>query len=95
MNAPRNWPPIAVGTSSHGKRSIEARPTVTAGFRWATPSETARLPSTPTKTAIAQAQVMTTQPEFCAFDLLRSTPATTPSPIRMSNAVPTTSPRNI
>ena len=38
---------------------------------------------------------MTTQPAFCAFDLLSSTPATTPSPRRTSKHVPTTSPRNI
>ena len=49
----------------------------------------------PMTTAMAQAHVITTHPEFCAFDLLRSTPATTPSPIRTSTAVPTTSPRNI
>jgi hypothetical protein len=46
-------------------------------------------------TPIAQAQVMTIHPEFCAFDLFNNTPATTPSPIRISTAVPTTSPMNI
>ena len=33
-------------------------------------------------------KVMTIQPEFCAFDLLRSTAATTPSPSKIRIAVP-------
>ncbi len=95
MNAPRNCPAINVGTSPSPTAPIDARPTVTAGFSWATPPVTARLANTPTKTPIAHAHVMTIQPEFWAFDLLSNTPATTPSPISTSSAVPTTSPRNI
>ena len=41
------------------------------------------------------ANVMTTHPAFWALDLFSRTPATTPSPNRISTAVPTTSPRNI
>ena len=61
---------------------MAASPIVTAGFRCATPPETARLPNTPTRTPIAHAHVMTIHPEFCAFDLLSNTPATTPSPMQ-------------
>ena len=50
---------------------------------------------TPNNTPMAHAHVMTIHPAFCAFDLLSSTPATTPSPINTKTAVPTTSPRNI
>ena len=95
MKAPTNWPAIRVGTSLHSTRSIEASPIVTAGFRWATPPLTARLASTPMKTAMPHAQVMTIHPPFCDFDLFNSTPATTPSPSRISTAVPTTSPMNM
>ena len=68
---------------------------MTAGFRWATPPLTARLASTPMNTAMPHAQVMTIHPPFCDFDLFNSTPATTPSPSRISTAVPTTSPMNM
>ena len=44
--------------------------------------------TTPTKTAKAHAAVMTIQPALFDLDLARSTPATTPSPRRISNAVP-------
>ena len=65
MNAPRNWPAIKVGTSPHSTpRSAAARPIVTAGLMWPTPSVTAMLARTPTNTAIAHAHVMTTHPLF-------------------------------
>src|ERR1043165_7598475 len=67
---------------------------VTAGFKCAfppTPNEV----NTPTNTAIAQAVVITIQPELLPFILPSRTLATTPSPSRIRNIVPTTSPRNI
>ena len=75
------------GDQRRGRRSTRTAPTdaspiVTAGFSCATPPVTARLAMTPNNTPMAHAQVMTIHPEFCAFDLLSSTPATTPSPIR-------------
>ena len=62
------------------------RPTVTAGLRWAPLNGPAT--TTPTKTAMAHAQVMTIQPLALALDLARSTPATTPSPRRIRSIVP-------
>src|SRR5947209_19975467 len=61
-------------------------PRVTAGFNW--PPENLPTEYAPTMTAKPQPNVMTIQPEFCAFDLLRSTAATTPSPRRIRIAVP-------
>src|SRR5580704_2735776 len=46
-------------------------------------------------TAIAHPKVITIQPLFCAFDLESSTPATTPSPRRISRPVPMTSEKKI
>src|SRR5918912_313751 len=86
---------MSFGTSPHGVAPTAASPRVTAGLRCATPPVTARLATTPAKTAMAHAQVMTTHPAFCAFDCVNKTPATTPSPSRIRTAVPTTSPTNI
>src|SRR5882672_4125769 len=47
----------------------------------------------PQSTANAHAVVMTSHPLFSAFDRLRSTPATTPSPSRIMTRVPMNSPR--
>ena len=66
-----------------------AKPSVTAGFRCA-PLNCATA-NTPTMTAMAQPNVMTIQPLFCALDWLSKTAATTPSPSRISSAVPITS----
>ncbi len=66
--------------------SITARPSVTAGLRWAPLSGPAT--TTPMNTANAHAMVMTIQPEFWALDFDSRTPATTPSPNRMRVAVP-------
>ena len=66
-----------------------AKPTVTAGFRCA-PLNCATA-NTPTITAMAQPKVITIQPLFCALDWLKRTAATTPSPSRISSAVPITS----
>ena len=49
--------------------------------------------STPQSTAKAQPAVMTIQPAFSALDCLRRTPATTPSPSRMTTRVPRNSPK--
>ncbi len=43
------------------------------------------------RTASPQPVVITIQPDFSAFDLCSNTPATTPSPSRISNIVPTSS----
>ena len=75
------------------KKPAAQRPMVTAGLRCAWPPVTARLVMTPMKTANPHAQVITIHPEFWALDLFSKTPATTPSPNRISVAVPTTSPR--
>src|ERR1051325_491265 len=63
-----------------------------AGLRCASLSEAEA--TTPTKTASAQPSVMTIQPELFPLVPLSSTLATTPSPNRISNAVPINSPRN-
>src|SRR5579864_1402176 len=42
-------------------------------------------------TASAQPVVITIQPDFSALDLASNTPATTPSPSRISSMVPTSS----
>src|SRR6476469_162117 len=66
----------------------------TAGFSQAPGAPKAWATKTPTMTAKHQPVVMTIQPAFCAFDLLSRTPATTPSPSRMRNSVPRSSPQN-
>ena len=72
---------------------LSARPSVTAGLRWAPLIGPAM--STPQNTANAHAIVMTIQPLFCALDRFSRTPATTPSPSRTSAPVPSTSARKI
>src|SRR5262249_16578510 len=63
-----------------------------AGFKCAPLAEA--LTNAPTNTAIAQPEVMTIQPLLLPLVPLRTTFATTPSPRRMSSAVPMISPRN-
>src|SRR6266404_8799190 len=65
---------------------------VTAGLRCA--PLTGPATTTPQNTASPHAIVMTIQPEFWPFDLASNTPATTPSPRRISVPVPRTSARN-
>ena len=62
-----------------------------AGFKWALLKweET----NTAMNTAMAQPKVITIHPPLLPFVLLRTTLATTPSPNRMSNAVPINSPK--
>ncbi len=77
------------------KKPPAHNPIVTAGLSCACPPRTARLQTIPMNTANPHAHVMTIHPEFCAFDLFRRTPATTPSPNTISVAVPTISPRYV
>ena len=95
MNAPTNWPTMSVPTSPQATEPWYASAIVTAGLRCATPPVTATLERMPMRTAMAHANVMTIQPALWAFDLFRSTPATTPSPSRIRTAVPMTSPMNM
>src|SRR3954453_6165858 len=89
MNAPTNSPAKYFGVSDQGMPLLKATPTVTAGLRCA--PEKRATEYAPTITPIAQPKGMTIQPLFWAFDLASSTAATTPSPRRISSAVPITS----
>jgi hypothetical protein len=91
MKAPRNSPARYTGTLLQVTPPLIASAIVTAGFRCPLPP-TATDVNTPTNTAIAQAVVMTIQPELLPLVLLNKTLATTPSPSRIRNIVPITSP---
>src|SRR5207249_9804970 len=71
---------------------MEARPTVTAGFKCA-PLK-APTAYTPTATPNAHPAVMTIHPLFWPLVLLSTTLATTPSPRMINSMVPSTSARN-
>src|SRR5882672_1777796 len=70
---------------------MEARPMVTAGFKWAP----LKAPTAYTATATPNPQpaVMTIHPAFCPLVLLSTTLATTPSPRMISSMVPSSSAR--
>src|SRR5882724_12138880 len=70
---------------------MEARPMVTAGFKWAP----LKAPTAYTATATPNPQpaVMTIHPAFWPLVLLSTTLATTPSPRMISSMVPSTSAR--
>ncbi len=84
--APTISPARYTGTWSHGVDPLTARPMVTAGFRCAPLMGPAT--TTPTNTANAHAAVMTIQPALLDLDFASRTPATTPSPSRISSLVP-------
>src|SRR5215471_2476464 len=69
-----------------------ATPKVTAGFKCAPGLPHAIAVNTPHITANAHPAVITIQPEFSALDFFSNTPATTPSPNRISTVVPMNSP---
>src|SRR4051794_38471154 len=71
-----------------------AKPSVTAGLRYASLLPHAIAVNTPAITAKAQPAVITIQPEPSAFDRFSTTLATTPSPSRINTRVPINSPRN-
>src|SRR5687768_3811302 len=89
MKAPIISPTMYHGTRSQPTEPMAAKPMVTAGFRCAPVNDP--MAYTPTATASAQPVVMTIQPAFCALDLVRRTPATTPSPRMIRSPVPTIS----
>src|SRR5215207_2969998 len=89
MNAPTNSPARYSGTSPQSVVPSTANPIVIAGFRCA-PLNCATA-NTAVITARPHPKVMTIQPPFWALERLSSTPATTPLPSRISNAVPITS----
>src|SRR5690242_14357736 len=74
--------------------SRTANPRVTAGFKYASLLPQAIETKTPTITASAHPVVITIHPLPSAFERLRSTPATTPSPSSTRNNVPRNSPTN-
>src|SRR5215469_15684576 len=71
-----------------------AKPKVTAGLRCASLLPQAIDTNTPAITANAQPLVMTIQPAPSAFERFSRTPATTPSPNRISISVPMNSPKH-
>src|SRR5882762_6853015 len=79
------------GTEAHANLPMEARPMVTAGFKWAP----LKAPTAYTATATPNPQpaVMTIHPAFWPLVLLSTTLATTPSPRMISSMVPSTSAR--
>src|SRR5437016_2601522 len=80
-----------MGTEAQANLPIEARPIVTAGFKWAP----LKLPTayTATVTPNPQPAVMTIHPAFWPLVLLSTTLATTPSPRMISSMVPSSSAR--
>src|SRR6266511_1841732 len=87
MIAPVYCPAMYVGTSFHAiPWSVTASPRVTAGLMWAPLNRPTAY--TATATARPQPKVMTIHPEFCDLVLFNTTPATTPSPNRISSPVP-------
>src|SRR5688572_13820005 len=68
---------------------MDAIAMVTAGFRW--PPLTLPTQYTASATPSPQPVATTIQPALFPLDLLRRTFATTPSPMRMSSAVPISS----
>jgi hypothetical protein len=77
-------------TFAQGNFPVIAKANVTAGFKWA--PLTAATEYTPTKTAIAQPNVITIQPPLLPLVLFKITLPTTPSPKTMRIAVPVNSP---
>src|SRR6266511_2703985 len=87
MLAPVYCPAMYVGTSFHAiPWSVTASPRVTAGLMWAPLNRPTAY--TATATARPHPKVMTIHPEFCDLVLFNTTPATTPSPNRISSPVP-------
>src|SRR5882762_1747311 len=79
------------GTEAHANLPMDARPMVTAGFKWA-PLK-APTAYTATVTPNAHPAVMTIHPAFWPLVLLSTTLATTPSPRMINSIVPSTSAR--
>src|SRR5215207_7864554 len=89
MKAPANWPSRYLCTSSHCVTSVSAKPIVTAGLMCA--PLICPTAYTAIATAIPHPNVITIQPAFSAFERASRTPATTPSPNKISIPVPISS----